>query len=134
MLVRQSYDPIFDLFTPRAFKGERAVQHTRSFKPRVDVIENDEGYTLSAELPGFKREDIEIEIEKNVVKLSGKREKIESEGKEALSERTFGAFVRSFTFAQNLEAEEVIATFEDGVLKISLPLVQAEKARKIEIL
>ena len=91
--------------------------------------------TLSAELPGISREDVQISIENSVLTISGER-KFEKDTKEEnyhRIERSYGAFSRSFTLPSNVKTDQVAASFKDGVLTIALPKADEAKPRKIEI-
>jgi HSP20 family protein len=108
--------------------------------PAVNVQDAGDGLLLSAELPGMKREDIEIELENNILTLRG--EKVDERTEESnggeerryhLFERRFGAFQRSFTLPRTVDASSITADFENGVLKVTLPKAPEAKGRRIEI-
>ena len=103
---------------------------------RIDVRETAEAYTVHADLPGVKKEDIAIEIEGNEVTLSAetRREAEAKEGVKALrTERTFGKSRRRFALAIELDEAKAAAKFADGVLELTLPKKASAAARKIEI-
>jgi HSP20 family protein len=107
----------------------------RGWMPPVDIQETEDAYQLHAELPGLTRDDINITLENNVLRLSGER-KFEKEAKKDSYhriERTYGAFTRAFTLPHQVEAEGVQATFENGVLTITVPKAEQAKPRKISI-
>lgn len=108
---------------------------SRTWSPAVDIKESDEFLTLTAELPGFDKQQVEITLENNVLTLAGER-KFEQETKgEAYHriERSYGSFSRSFTLPATVKTDKVDARFENGLLSISLPKVEESKPRKIEI-
>jgi HSP20 family protein len=107
----------------------------RRWMPAVDIRESEDALTLLAELPGVKREDVAITLENNVLTIAGER-KFERDVKEDSFhriERAYGTFSRSFTLPSNVKFDKVEASFEDGVLRVTLPKVEEAKPRKIEI-
>jgi HSP20 family protein len=135
-LIRGRFDRVFnqmlnDLWGTNA--NEELGQ--RTFLPAVDVRETPTALVFSAELPGLKKEEVKITLENQVLTLSGER-KHESENKDEKVhriERSYGSFLRSFTLPGNVKAGEVTATFDNGVLKITVPKVEAPKPRLIDI-
>ena len=105
------------------------------WRPPVDIIETEDSYVLTAEIPGVEREAISIEIRDNVLTLCGKRSHSEAcwNGRYHRSERIFGAFERSFSIPFSVDPGAVRASLKDGVLQISLPMVGKTDTRKIEI-
>lgn len=108
-----------------------------SWSPAVNVEERDEELLLTAELPGMSEDDVEIEIENNVLTISGEkrheREQGEEEGRVHVWERVYGAFQRSFTLPRTVEAEDISAEFRNGVLSIRMPKSPQAKPRRIEV-
>jgi HSP20 family protein len=133
------FDPFADLNRlHRDF--ERSVQRTPSragadFAPPVDVHEEKDAYVLRAELPGIKREDIEISLEENVLTIKGERrfEKQEEGKRYHRVERSYGSFVRYFQLPKMVDAEHVEASLQDGVLSVRVPKQELVKARKIDV-
>jgi HSP20 family protein len=103
--------------------------------PPVDIQETAEGYRLTAELPGLTREDINITLENNVLRLSGERKLEKDAKKESYHriERAYGTFQRSFSLPHQVNGEKVEASFKDGVLTISVPKAEQARPRKISI-
>lgn len=105
--------------------------------PAVSVEEGTDGLLLTAELPGLTEDDISIELENHVLTLSGEKTEVRTEGEETpryhLVERRYGSFRRSFTLPRTVNADEIRAHFEHGVLTVSLPKAAEAKGRKIEI-
>ena len=104
--------------------------------PTVNVQENTEGLLLTAELPGMGIEDIEIEVENNVLTLSGEKKDEREEGESSryhLGERRFGSFKRTFTLPRTVDTEAISAHVKDGVLFVQMPKAAEAKSRKIEI-
>lgn len=108
---------------------------SENFLPPVDISEDDHNITLQAEIPGVKQEDLNITLENNVLTISGERKFKEEEKKENFHriERRYGKFTRSFTLPASVNAENVNATFENGLLNITLPKKEEFKAKQITI-
>ena len=104
--------------------------------PAVDIYENgNQEIVLQAELPGLKREDIDLRVENNTLTLRGER-KHDTEVKQEQYhrvERSYGAFTRSFSLPNRIDTEKVRAEFKDGVLSITLPVKAEAKPRQIEV-
>jgi HSP20 family protein len=104
-----------------------------AFSPSVDVTENDQEITVSAELPGLDDNDIEVSLAHNVLTVSGeKKEKKEDKGKDFYRmERSYGSFQRSISLPAEVEPDKVEAKFNKGVLTITLPkTAEAQKQTK----
>ena len=123
------YDPFYDL-ADDLFKGVAAP------RLKVDVAEKNGAYTVTAELPGVKKDDIQITIDGPQLTLAAevKREKQVAEGERVLhTERAFGKVSRSFTLPQELDEAKVEAKFRDGVLELTLPKKAAAARKAITI-
>jgi len=107
----------------------------RGWAPAVDLQETEEAYTLEADLPGLKKEDIELSAVDNMITLKGER-KHEEEMKENgyhRIERRYGTFQRAFEIPGGFDADKIQARFEDGVLHVTLPKREETKPRHIEV-
>jgi HSP20 family protein len=103
---------------------------------KVEILEEDKAYTVKAEIPGVKKEDIQVSIEGNRVSLSAevKKEKEEKEGKTVVrSERYYGKQYRSFSLAGDIDEAKVQAKYQDGILELTLPKKPGSEARKIAV-
>ena len=128
------YNPFDELEEmQRRFFGENAI---REFK--TDIRDNGESYMLEAELPGFKKEEIAVNIEGDTLTIRAERS-ANTEEKDAKDnfvkrERSYGSFSRSFDMT-GIRAEDVSAAYEDGILKLTLPKKQETlpTSRKLEI-
>jgi HSP20 family protein len=108
-----------------------------SFVPKVNTREGDDAYYVEIDLPGIKKEDIEITTEDNVLTISGER-KMKDEMKEDdyyKIESAYGKFSRSFTLPEKVDVEKIEAQSKDGVLEVVIPKLKEEekKPKKIEI-
>ena len=101
----------------------------------VDIVESETGFHLIADLPGVRVEDVDIEIEKDRLVVSGKRTDCQRDDqhRHVRRERQFGDFRRVFTLPETIDRERVDANFENGVLTIDLHKSEVPAARKITI-
>ena len=103
---------------------------------KVDVAEKNGAYKVTAELPGVKRDDIQVSIDGPQVTLAAemKQEKVASQDERVLhTERVFGKLTRSFTLPQEVDEAKAEATFRDGVLELTLPKKAAAQRSQITI-
>jgi HSP20 family protein len=108
--------------------------------PATNVSENEKAFNIELSVPGFKKEDVKIEIEKNVLKISAENEinNEEKDENEKTLRREFrkSSFCRSFTIPDNIDTEHISASQKDGVLQIALPKLNKaieNKVKKIDI-
>lgn len=128
-------DDLFNGFfvRPVSYDSRSALEAPRM---KVDVVERDGAYRVSADLPGVKKEDIQVSIDGTQVTLSAeiRREKEVAEGERVLhTERSFGKATRSFTLPQEVDEAKAEAKFRDGVLELTLPKKAAAERRTITI-
>lgn len=119
-------------FSPAVFETE-----TPALKMRIDVSEKDDAYQVKADIPGVKKEDINVRIDGNVVQIDAevKREK-ETKGngdKILRSERYWGNISRTFSLAQDVDDSKVQAKYADGVLTLELPKKASTATKKITV-
>ena len=115
------------------FDNESGLE--RVWQPKINVLDLEERYEISAELPGMSRDAVSIELNQNILKISGEK-KVEHEDKELnffRRERSYGTFSRSFKLGPEVESEKIDAKFDNGVLTISIPKGEKRLAKKIEI-
>ena len=107
----------------------------RRWVPAMDLLETDEHFVLRADLPGMSESDVNIELEDNVLTLSGERRAEHEEKREGFYrvERSSGAFSRSLTLPKGVDPESVQASFDRGVLEVRIPKPEQRKPRKITI-
>jgi HSP20 family protein len=107
----------------------------RRWLPAMDLIETDGHYVLRADLPGLSDEDVNVQLEDNVLTISGER-KAEQETKQEgvyRLERAFGSFARSLTLPEGVDPDAVEAHFDRGVLEIRIPKPEQKKPRQVQI-
>jgi len=133
------FDPFadpFDDLVRRMFKPVRWEAQDQPLQIKVDVEENDKAYTVKAEIPGVKKEDINVQIEGNQVAISAesKQEKdVKENGKVIRSERYYGALYRSFSLGQDVDQAGASAKYADGILQLTLPKKATAAAKKLTI-
>ena len=107
---------------------------THEFLPPCDVQELENGYQITLEVPGVNKEDISVEVKRGFLTISGekKEEAKEEKSNYVRNERRYGSFSRSFK-VQNLDESTLEATLKDGLLRVHLPKVEPQPAKKVEI-
>jgi HSP20 family protein len=110
-------------------------RRSREFLPLMDVTETDAQYTITVELPGIKKEDVQVELREGMLMIRGEKKSEREEKKERSRyvERTFGSFSRSFTLPPDADPDRVQAAFNDGVLTLTVPRTEESKPRQIAI-
>lgn len=103
--------------------------------PPVDIAEDKDRITLTAELPGFREDQVNILMEGGVLTIRGERKFEEEKNGRNFHrvERSYGQFVRSFTLPNNVDREQIRASFDHGLLKIELPKSEEARPREIKI-
>jgi HSP20 family protein len=135
-LFRDRFDRLFSRMLQDLGSTATGEQvSTRQWVPAVDIQETADAVVLHAELPGLKREDVNITLENHMLTVSGERkfEKNTRADDFHRIERSYGSFARTFTLPTNVKTDKVEASFQDGVLTVKLPKVEEAKPRKIEI-
>jgi len=107
-----------------------------SWSPLCDIHEEGDDIIVKADLPGLDRNDIDIQVEKNILTLRGERKREKEVKSENLfrTERFYGSFTRSFTLPGTVDTEKIRAEYRDGVLQVVLPKLEEAKPRKIQVL
>jgi len=130
-------DDINDLMSRFFTQPGRAQSPTSDWIPAVNMVENADAFELSADLPGFNAESVEIDFENDVLTLRGQRSEERTEGDEKRNyhvwERRSGSFHRSFQLPGTIDGENISAAFVNGVLTIYLPKAAESKGRRIQI-
>jgi HSP20 family protein len=119
------------------FEGKTANEETalNTWTPTVDIYEDQDAFLLKLELPEVSKEDIKVNLNENVLSISGER-RFENEDKRDgyhRVERSYGQFYRSFTLPPNINAEAINAEYKDGMLRLSLPKKDEAKPKAISV-
>ncbi|MCO4793994.1 MAG: Hsp20/alpha crystallin family protein [Bacteriovoracaceae bacterium] len=118
-----------DMDIEKVRRNERALMN--EFKASVDIEEDEGHWMMSFDLPGIPKEDVNIEVKDNVLRVWGERK---NEVKnDSYIERSFGRFERAFSLPKNAQSDKVDAHFENGVLRVVVPKVEVKEAQKIDI-
>ncbi|HUD48198.1 MAG TPA: Hsp20/alpha crystallin family protein [Candidatus Baltobacteraceae bacterium] len=137
--LRDEVDNLFNLafgrLTGFSAEPERASQFLEGWFPAVDVYEDKDNLLVRAELPGMKKEDIEISLHEGALTLSGERKGQElQEGAETYrSERRLGRFHRTISLPCSVVGDKIKATYTDGILTVSLPKAEEAKPKQIPV-
>lgn len=107
----------------------------RRWVPQIDLVESGEHFLVHMDLPGLAREDVAIEVEDRVLSISGERPVTASDDEQRAFrvERAGGAFRRQITLPEGVDADAITATFEHGVLTVSVPKPVVAKPRRVQI-
>lgn len=129
--IRGEWNSFFD----RLFGNLPGLFREGDAWPAVDVTESRDKYTVTAELPGLDKDDIDVTLEDDVLTIRGEKKK-ESEAKDESYHRvecSYGTFTRSLRLPGKVDPEHIKASFKKGVLTLSIPKPEEERGRKIEI-
>ncbi len=130
-LHRDDYIPrlMDDFFAPFSWAG-RGTEG--DFIPSVDIYEKENNVFFEVEVPGFKKEDLKVDVKGRIVTIRGEHLEEKTENRNTFrKERIYGKFERSFQL--DFEADDVNAKYENGILIVEIPKAQASKAKQIEI-
>jgi len=123
------------LFEQQYGSGEETLMTSGAFVPPVDIYEDQHGIQLKLEVPGIDEKDLNINVENNVLTVSGER-KFENEQKEEnfhRIERRYGSFTRSFTLPNTVDTEKITADYNSGVLTVRLVKREEAKPKQIKV-
>ncbi len=124
------FDRFFnDLSLPSFFGEERVLV------PAFDISEAEKEYVITGEVPGMDVEDLDVTLLDGILTVKGekKQEKEEKDENYRRLERHYGSFERSFRIPEKIKADELEATYKDGILRLTLPKAEVDKVKKIEV-
>ncbi len=129
--IQSEMNRLFNTF----FEAPAAGVSTRRWIPAMDLVETDDDFVLRTDLPGLSEKDVNIELEDNVLTISGERKAEHEERKEGYYrvERSSGTFSRSLTLPEGVDPERITASFDRGVLEVRIPKPEERKPRKVAI-
>jgi HSP20 family protein len=143
--LSREMDRLMDSFFDRGFgsllrdSGSREDdwQSRMLWTPQIDVQQRNDAVVVRADLPGVRKEDVQVEVEGEALIISGERREERAEGGDdegyRLVERSYGSFYRSVPLPQGANTDEIEATMRDGVLTITLPVLEEARPRRIAI-
>jgi HSP20 family protein len=133
--IQDEMNRLFDRFFIKNPWEEQESVDAVSWYPSMDISENDNEYTVNAELPGLRKEDIHITYANGTLKIEGerKRDKEEKDTNYHRVERVYGKFCRTFQLPTLIKNDKISADFKDGILKINLPKADEVKPKEVEV-
>jgi HSP20 family protein len=133
--IQNEMNRLFNTFFEAPTPGNGGSNALRRWIPAMDLVETQDDFVLRADLPGLTESDVNIELEDNVLTVSGERKAEHEERKEGYYrvERASGIFSRSLTLPEGVNPEAVKASFENGVLEVRIPKPEQRKPRKVAI-
>jgi HSP20 family protein len=133
--IQTEMNRLFNTFFEPGQSNANGQTGPRRWIPAMDLVETGEDFVLRADLPGMSESDVNIELEDNVLTISGERKAEHEERKEGYYrvERASGAFSRTLTLPEGVDPERVRASFDKGVLEVRIPKPEQRKPRKVTI-
>jgi HSP20 family protein len=143
--MSREMDQLMDSFFERGFGSLLREVGSRDddwesrtlWSPRIDVQQRKDALVVRADLPGVRKEDVQVEVEDDALVISGQRREEREEGGDdqgyRLVERSYGSFYRSVPLPQGANPDEIEATMRDGVLTVTLPVPEAARPKRITI-
>ncbi len=130
--MQRMIDRIFDEFP---YEWPTLSRGTKELIPAMDIFETDKGYEVEAEIPGIKREDIEVNINDRILTIKGEKKDERDEEKKGskILERIYGTFERSFTMPEDADKDNISAKYENGILRLMIPKRPESKSKKVKI-
>jgi HSP20 family protein len=133
--IQNEMNRLFGNFFDAPTTAGGQTSQLRRWIPAMDLVETEDDFVLRADLPGLTEQDVNIELEDNVLTISGEREAEHEERKEGYYrvERSSGSFSRSLTLPEGVDPEGIRANFDRGVLEVRVPKPEERKPRKVAI-
>jgi HSP20 family protein len=133
--LQNEIDRVFDRFFPSREEERDGPSSQAVWRPRMDLLETDEAYRLHLDMPGMAKDDLTISYQDDELVVSGKRERLQAGDSEEFVrvERSFGQFRRAFTLPRTVDADNISAAYDNGVLTLTVPKAEAVKPHQIEI-
>lgn len=132
--LQERINRLFDDTMRASPEGDEELM-SGAWAPAVDIHETDDGFMVTADLPGVKKEDIEIDLKDSTLTIKGEKKFEEKAPKENYIriERSYGKFIRSFSLPNNIDSEKIKATFNNGTLELNIPKKEDAKPKQITI-
>ena len=131
------FDTIFDQMMNKqfpAFQEEVGVSFNQGAYPKVNIYEYDDKIGIIAEIPGLDKKNVSVEVEENLLTISGDKHGFEDDGAKCITrELKHSSFKRSFNLGEHLDGNDVTATFKDGILSIEIPKTEPVVPKKHSI-
>lgn len=133
--LQQEMNRLFNTFFDTPLAGNGGTGAVRRWIPAMDLVETDDHFVLRADLPGVAEDDVKVELEDNVLTISGERKAEQEQTKEGWYrvERAYGAFARSLTLPEGIDPDAITASFDRGVLEVRVPKPEERRPRRVSI-
>ena len=133
--LRRLNSMLGEAFSAWPFGTENGDAITSAWVPACDVFEGREAVRIIMEVPGVKPEDVKLSLENNVLTIRGEKKQAAEENTERVHryERSYGVFERSFALPSTVDADKIEATYDAGILTVSLPKAERARPRQIEV-
>ena len=133
--IQNEMNRLFNTFFDQPAQTGRSNGATRRWLPPMDLVETADHYVLRADLPGLSDGDVNVQLEDNVLTISGERKSEHEDQQEGYYrfERAFGAFSRSLTLPEGVDPDSIQAHFDRGVLEIRVPKPEQKKPKTVQI-
>lgn len=134
--IQQEVNRLFGtVFDSQAGGNGRSVAPPRGWVPAMDLVEEGDRYLLRADLPGVREQDVKVELDENVLTVSGERRSEQEERKEGYFrvERASGSFSRSLMLPEGVDPQSIQARIEHGVLEVSVPKPKQREPHRVAI-
>ena len=128
--MRAEMDRIYDSTFGSSFRSSASLSR---WNPAVNVYQDKDQFIVVAELPGLKKEEIEISLHDDTLTISGERKREGSSEQGLLTERFYGKYQRSLTLPTAIDPDKVKASYRDGLLQVVLPKAEEAKSKQIEV-
>ncbi len=130
-------EELFDKYA-RSSRKSLATSDDKMFEvgdwmPVVDIDETKDAFVVKAELPGVKKEDVNVNIENGILTIKGEKKTQVKDKKQHRMECTYGSFIRSFTLPQSVKTESVKAEYKNGILNLNIPKSEKTRPKNIEV-
>ncbi len=133
--LQREIDRVFGQFFPSREGDDESTSRQAVWAPRTDLSETPNGYRLQLDVPGLSKEDLNINYKDNQLTVSGERtsDRTNEDEEYVRVERSFGQFYRAFTLPRSVNADDITASYENGVLTIRVPKTEKETPQQIDI-
>lgn len=134
-LRRPTLSPFRFFNTPFVFNRPNEVTGEYKWRPTTDISETDDSFEVRAELPGVSKDDVQISVKENLLTIKGEKrqENLDDRKNYKRIERLYGTFERHFTLPPKVDADNINASFSDGVLTLTIPKPEEVKPKEIPI-
>ena len=133
--LRRLNSVLDEAFNAWPFQNQDSGTLTSSWLPACDVFEGEDAVKIVAEVPGVRPEDVKISLENNLLSIRGEKQQQAEEKTERVHryERSYGTFERTFALPSTVDPDKIVASYEHGILTVSIPKVERARPREIPV-